>query len=115
MNNQRQLGGNSRLLWIMMALAIAYMALIYNLHTLTGTDLGDGTLGVLLGLYICSHPAANAVNLLFMDRHAMHDITSDWSGMGWFVLNMFVLFCGWIVIVIGATHFVGPVWTSWAI
>ena len=52
-------GRNTKVLWGLILLAIAYGSLLYYLHTLTGTNMLDGSIGVLLGLYICSHPAAN--------------------------------------------------------
>jgi hypothetical protein len=54
-----------------MLLAIACIGLLGSLHTVTGINLLDGGIGVALGLYICAHPAANAVNLLFFERDAL--------------------------------------------
>jgi nitrogen fixation protein FixH len=44
------------------------------------------------------------VDLLFA-RHR-HSTSSERSVIGWLVLNMLVLFVGWIVITIGATQLV---------
>jgi hypothetical protein len=96
---------NSRLLWGMILLAVVYSVFHGYLHMLTGTNLLDGSLGVLLGLYICSHPAANAVNLLFFERNAMHSLLSGRSGAGWLALNLLVLLVGWFVIFIGVMRF----------
>ena len=68
------------------------------------TDLLDGIIGVLLGLYICSKPAANAVDLIFFRRGELRQLTSGWSGLGWLSLNLLVLFVGWVVIFTGTTH-----------
>jgi len=96
-----------KVLWGAILLAIAYSALVYSVHSLTGIRLLDGGIGVMLGLYICSHPAANAIDLLFAERGVLHQLSSEWSGVGWLTLNMVVLLAGWLVIVIGAGQFVG--------
>jgi hypothetical protein len=105
--DQRRRRRNTMGLWGMILLAMAYAGLLHYLHTLTGINMLDGSLGVLLGLYICSHPAANAVDLLFFERHALYQISSEWSGVSWLALNVLVLLVGWIVIVIGATQLAG--------
>lgn len=105
--DQRWRGHNTTVLWGLILLAMAYGGLLHYLHTLTGINILDGSMGVLLGLYICSHPAANAVDLLFFKRGALHQLSSEWSGVSWLALNVLVLLVGWIVIVIGATRLVG--------
>ena len=95
------------ILWGMVLLGAIYSGLLFYLSTITGTHTLDGSLGVLLGLYISSHPAANAVDLLFAGRHSAHDLPSGWSGAGWLVLNVVVLLIGWFVIVVGATRLFG--------
>jgi hypothetical protein len=88
-------------------LALGYASLLLGIRTLTGVSLLDGAISVIVGLYICSHPAANAVDLIFLQRGALHELASEWSGLGWLLLNLLVLFVGWLVIVLGATRFVG--------
>ena len=104
---QRWRGRNTTVLWGLILLALAYGGLLRYLHTLTGINMLDGSIGVVLGLYICSRPAAHAVDLLFFERGAFHQLSSEWSGIGWLALNLLVLLVGWIVIVIGATRLVG--------
>lgn len=96
-----------RLLWVMIFLALAYGSLLYFLHTLTGVKVADGVIGVLLGLYICSHPAANTIDVIFFDRFALRRLTSEWSGIRWLALNLLALVIGWVIIVVGATQLVG--------
>ncbi len=91
-------------LWAMMGLAVLYLVLLYSLHTLTGTNVLDGSIGILLGLYICSHPAANAVDVLFYERGAWHELSSEWSGLRWLALNMLVLLAGDALIIVGAVE-----------
>lgn len=92
------------ILWIMVLVGAIYSSLLFYLQTITGTHTLDGSLGILIGLYISSHPAANAVDLLFAGRHSSADLPSGWSGLGWLALNVVVLLIGWFVIVIGATR-----------
>jgi hypothetical protein len=97
----------TRTLWGLVLLAIGYAGLLLYVETLTGSSLLDGAVSVILGLYICSHPAANAVDLIFLQRGALRDLSSEWSGLAWLLLNLLVLVVGWLVIVLGATRFVG--------
>ena len=104
---QRHHRRGTRTLLVLAAVALIYGGLFHVLHISTGSRLIDGSIGVLLGLYICSRPAGNAVDLLFYERGAFHRITSGWAGITWLVLNLVVLFLGWTVIVAGATRFAG--------
>lgn len=88
-------------------LAVAYSALLSLRPGLVGSPTFEGALGVVLGLYICSHPAANAVDLLFLPRGALRQASSEWSGVGWLALNLLVLLAGWFVIATGTTRLVG--------
>lgn len=91
---------NSRLLWALILLAVAYGGLLGYLPTLTGIAMLDGSIGVAIGLYICAHPAANAVDMLFFERDTLRQI-SEWSVVRWLGLNLLVLLAGWMVIFIG--------------
>jgi hypothetical protein len=96
---------NAGALWGLILLAIAYSYLLPYLHTLTGTATLDGSIGLALGLYICAHPAANAVNLLFFERDTLRHI-SEWSVVRWLALNLLVLLAGWMVIFVGLRQIV---------
>jgi hypothetical protein len=85
-------------------IAMAYGGLRLWLPTLTGNPLMDGAIGIVLGLYICSHPAANAVDLLFFQRYSLQQLTSGWSGLGWLALNLLALLMGWLMIATGAAR-----------
>jgi len=102
-----RLNRNSNVLWGLLLLALVYAGLLYFFRTLTGNDIADGAIGVLIGLYICSHPAANAVDLLFFHRDALREATSGWAGIGWLGLNLLVMLAGWFAIFIGALRFAG--------
>lgn len=97
---------NTTVLWGLILLAIAYGSLLRYLHTLTGTAMLDGSIGVALGLYICAHPAANGVKMLFFERDALRRISSEWSIVRWLALNLLVLLTGWMVIFVGLRRLV---------
>jgi len=105
---QRRHPYNVGRLILLVALALAYGLCLPYLHLFTGRDVLDGAIGVFLGLFICAHPAANAVDVVFFRRYSAHELTSEWAGFGWLWLNLVVLLIGWWVITLGATRLVGP-------
>ena len=105
--DQHRRGHNTKMLWALALLGIGYSSLLYYQRTLTDMNNVDGIIGVLLGLYICSHPAANVVDMLFFRRSARGQFSSRQSTILWLALNMLVLLIGWIVIFVGTTRLVG--------
>ena len=105
--DQHRRGHNIKTLWALVLLGIAYSSLLYYQRTLTGTNNVDGIIGVMLGLYICSHPAANVVDMLFFGRGTRSQFSSRRSAVLWLALNMLVLLIGWIVIFVGTTRLIG--------
>jgi len=95
------------MLWALVVLGIAYSGLLYSHGTLTGANNVDGVIGVLFGLYICSHPAANGVDLLFFRRSVRPHFPSRRAFVLWLALNGLALLIGWIVIFIGTTRLIG--------
>ena len=88
---------NTRTLLGLMFLAVVYVGLLSAMRRLTGINLLDGGIGVALGLYICAHPAANAVNMLFFERGTLQS-SSGGSLVRWLLLNLLVLLAGWMVL-----------------
>jgi len=105
--DQDQRRHNIKMLWAIVLIGIAYSGLLYFQRTLTGSDNIDGIIGVLLGLYICSHPAANVVDVLFFRQGARNQFSSKRSVAFWLALNIMLLLIGWIVIFVGTTHLIG--------
>ena len=108
MIRERQHRHNTKTMWTLVLLALAYIGWLYYEHTLTGNNKLDGGLGVLLGLFICAHPAANLLDSLLFVGSAGRDSSSWQSTLAWLALNLLVLFSGWNVIFIGTTRFVSP-------
>jgi hypothetical protein len=102
---EQQSGRSYKTLGVAVLLALLYGGWLHTQRTITGISRLDGILGVLLGLFICSFPAANMLNLLFAARHAPSR-SSEWSALGWLGLNLLVLFVGWMVVTIGATRLI---------
>jgi hypothetical protein len=98
---------NTKALWGLTLLAIAYSAWFYCFDSLTGSSILDGAFSIVLGLYICSRPAANAIDLLFLERGAFRRAASGWASIRWLALNILTLLVGWIVIFIGTSCFTG--------
>jgi len=92
---------------VLILLGIAYSILLYFQRTLTGMSNVDGILGVLLGLFLCSHPAANVVDMLFFRRFTQLQFLSRRSAVLWLALNILVLLIGWMVIFAGTTRLIG--------
>ena len=84
---------------------MAYSSLLRFLRTLTGSAMLDGSIGLALGLYICAHPAANAVNMLFFERDTLRQV-SEWSIFRWLALNLLVMLAGWTAIFMGLRRLV---------
>ena len=97
-------GRSSGVLWGFMLLALAYSALVFVYGPLTGETLIDGAIGIVLGLYVCSHPAANVLDLLFIDGGVVRRGAEE-RGIAWYILNLLVLLAGWFVVWTGLTRF----------
>jgi len=95
------------ILLVLGVLGIAYGSLLYSRSTLTGTNNLDGIIGVVLGLYICSHPAANLIDMLFYRRGICYQFSSRRSAFWWLTLNVLVLLVSGVVIFVGTTRLIG--------
>jgi hypothetical protein len=100
-------GRNIKKLWALVLLGIAYGGLLCFQDNLTDANNIEGIIGVLLGLYICSLPAAHAVDMLFFRRGGRGPFSSKRSAVMWVALNTLALLIGWAVIFIGTTRLVG--------
>lgn len=97
--------GKAIWLGVLAVAAVVYCSLLLYLGTFTGQKTIDGSIGIFLGLYICSNPAANAIDLLFMERGRRDHVLQGWLGARWIGLNLLVMLLGWFAIFVGATRF----------
>jgi len=98
-------GRSSVALWSFMLLALAYGSLLLTYETLTGEARTDGVIGVVLGLYVCSHPASNVLDVLFEDGGASRRASCEQRGIAWYALNLLVLLAGWFAVLLGIIRF----------
>jgi hypothetical protein len=104
---QERIARNLPVLGVLVLFASLYIGWFAYFDTLTGNLRLDGSLGLLLGLYICSHPAGNLLDmLLFMTADTREGITTTRSGQFWLALNVLTLLAGWVAIFSGAMRFV---------
>ncbi len=96
-----------KLLWAFVLLGIAYCCWFKCFGTLTGKDNLDGIIGVVFGLYMCSHPAALMVDLIFYRQGIWNQLSSNRFIVLWLTLNILVLLIGWLVIFVGTTQLIG--------
>ncbi len=80
--------------------AVIYSGIIYSRPAFTTIDWGEGVVGVMLGLFICSRPAAHLLDLLYRSHYA--GPPNLWI---WIALNLLTLLVGVIVVFIGVMQF----------
>lgn len=80
--------------------ALIYGSIIYSRPAFTPVGWTEGVLGVMLGLFICSRPAAHLLDLLYRSHYA--GPPQLWI---WLLLNLLTLLVGLIVVFIGVMQF----------
>jgi len=86
---------------LLAALGLAYVVGLLWRTTLLGSPQLDGSLGILLGLYLGSHPAANSIDLMFLGRGERAQL----APAPWLALNGLALLISLLVIALGAVQF----------
>ena len=81
-------------------LALIYSGIIYSRPAFAAARWDEGVLGVLLGLFTCSRPAAHLLDLLYQSHYA--GPPKLWI---WLALNLLVLLVGVIVVFMGVMQF----------
>ena len=84
-------------LLLLMGLAFGYTFFTAGPRTLTGDVRQDGVIGVVLGLFVCSQPAAYVVDLFYRSRRRPAG-EPRWV---WPLLNLLTFFAGVTVVVLG--------------
>jgi hypothetical protein len=95
---------NRRALLALLLPAAGYLLWQRQAPFWTGIDRLDGSIGLLLGLYLCSRPAANGIDLFFAERGSWRRTLTFRSGLEWLALNAVVMIAGWLVLVTGAAR-----------
>lgn len=98
---------NTILLCVVVVLGVVYGAWLYTRPSITGSNFWDATLGVLLGIYICSRPVGNLMDMLYTQNIRWYELKQR-AGMIWLIMNFVTTFVGWATIVLGATRMVRP-------
>lgn len=98
---------NHTSLWLHILAGLGYSAFALSLDWHTATMALEGSIGVLLGLYICSCPAKNTIDVLFADRFAAARIWSRLDGRAWLALNGLTLVAGTVAIMAGMVRLIG--------
>lgn len=105
--NRPRLASNSARLISMLVLGGVYSGWLYLQRTLTGTPRLDGAIGVLLGLFMASHPAGNMLDLLlFIAGDVREKLLTTSAGRAWLTLNAVVLLASWFVLFLAIMLFV---------
>jgi hypothetical protein len=81
-------------------LAVIYSGIIQSRPTFTAARWDEGVLGVMLGLFTCSRPAAHLLDLLYQSHYV--GPPKLWI---WVTLNLLTLLVGVIVVFIGVMQF----------
>lgn len=92
-------------LGVILLLALCYHMTVYFWQVLWHYHKVEGILGILLGLFICSIPAANLLDMLYdlLGNRLQQD--EGLRVVVWLLVNIIVLLVGWFVITLGATRF----------
>jgi hypothetical protein len=80
----------------------AYLVWQQTLPPVTEHDRWYGIGGMLLGLFICSKPARNGIDVLLFERMSLRRVMKGASGLSWLLLNALVMLVGLFVIIAGA-------------
>jgi hypothetical protein len=98
---------NATTLWLLVLVSLFYLGGLIALHTLTGMPRIDGSIGILLGLFICSRPASNLVDMVLFGRTIPWQTSSRRADMIWLGLNALAMVAGCMVLFAGAIRLAG--------
>jgi hypothetical protein len=93
-------------LWVLLAIAVAYSGSMLIRQALTHNSRLDGSIGVLGGLYVCSHPAASFFDMLYFRRHLIGNLLQPSAQIAWIALNLVVFSLGCLMITVGVINFI---------
>jgi hypothetical protein len=93
------------ILWILLAVALAFNLLVHFRPELTGNDEIDGQGSVFLGLFIAAFPAANFLDMLLAELGRPRWRNIKQADLPWVALNLLALLAGLVVVVVGTKLF----------
>ncbi len=94
-------------MWLLVVAALVYMAgLVLWRAVILGPRL-YGSIGIVLGLFICSRPASNLVDIVLFGRTVPWQTSSRRDDIIWLALNVVVMLAGCIVLFVGAVRLAG--------
>ncbi len=79
-------------------LGLSFSALLFLHVRISGERQIDGIIGVMLGLYLSSHPAEQLLDRLFYARERYSDGFNPSEVVFWWFLHALGLFVGWLAI-----------------
>ncbi len=82
--------------------AVVYGIWIFTLTPATAHEPLEGILGIVLGLFICSHPCGNILDIWIYKRNTLE------PGFWGYAVNLLILFTGWLVIFLGTLQLTIP-------
>lgn len=99
-----------KLLVGLLLIASIYSYLMNVDINLTGNQRIDGTLGIIYGLYVCAHPAANVLDFVLYGKYLrLHSLSPELTFF-WWLMNVAVMYAGLLVFVMSLlryTDFIG--------
>ena len=87
---------------LLLVVAVGYLFWQASLPDVTPHDRAYGIAGMLLGLFICSRPARNGIDVLIFERRSLRRAMRGAKGVAWLCLNALVMLAGCVVVVMGA-------------
>jgi hypothetical protein len=87
---------------LLLVMAVGYLLWQASLPDVTPNDRAYGIGGMLLGLFICSRPARNGIDVLIFERRSLRRAMRGAKGVAWLCLNALVMLAGCVVVVMGA-------------
>jgi hypothetical protein len=96
---------NSKILWVLMFVAIAVRIIFYIWPLITGSPEVDGLLAVALGFYICSRAAANFLTVILYELDARRWVSLTRPDITWLGLNALVMVSGLMLVIMGVYRF----------
>ncbi len=94
-------------MWLLIVASLIYLGVLAFWSTLTTSPKLAGSIGIVLGLFICSRPASNLVDIVLFGRTVPWQSSSRRNDIVWLVLNVIVFLAGCIVLFAGAVRLAG--------